>query len=92
LFGKNGELLKQKYNLESYYQVLITLSEEKPCIDSEIVEDLHKVYNSLVDEPKNTLGRTLQYYIDKQYEFDDELRKECPVINEDQQEVGNGTT
>lgn len=92
LFGKNGELLKQKYNLESYYQVLITLSEEKPCIDSEIVEDLHKVYNSLVDEPKNTLGRTLQYYIDKQYEFDDELRKECPVIDEDQQEVGNGTT
>lgn len=86
LFGKNGELLKQKYNLESYYQVLITLSEEKPCISPEVVEDLHKVYKSLVNEPKSTLGRTLQYYIDKQYEFDDELRRECPIIAEDQQE------
>lgn len=82
LFGKNGELLKQKYNLESYYQALITLSEEKPCIDPEIVEDLHKTYSSLVDEHKSTLDRTLQYYIDKQYEFDDELRKSCPMDDE----------
>ena len=87
LFGKNGELLKQKYNLESYYQVLITLSEEKPCIDPEIIEDLHKTYNSLVDEHKSSLDRTLQYYIDKQYEFDGELRKDCPIIVEDQMEV-----
>ena len=87
LFGKNGELLKQKYNLESYYQVLITLSEEKPCIDPEIIEDLHKTYNSLVDEHKSSLNRTLQYYIDKQYEFDGELRKDCPIIDEDQMEV-----
>ena len=84
LFGKNGELLRQKYNLESYYQVLITLSEEKPCIDSEVVEDLHKTYNSLVDEHKSTLNRTLQYYIDKQYEFDDELRKDCPIEDNNQ--------
>ena len=84
LFGKNGELLRQKYNLESYYQVLITLSEEKPCIDSEVVEDLHKTYNSLVDEHKSTLNRTLQYYIDKQYEFDDELRKDCSIENNQQ--------
>ena len=87
LFGKNWELLKQKYNLESYYQALITLSEEKPCIDPEIVEDLHKTYSALVDEHKSTLNRTLQYYIDKQYEFDDELRKSCP-IDDNQQVVG----
>ena len=85
LFGKNWELLKQKYNLESYYQALITLSEEKPCIDPEIVEDLHKTYSALVDEHKSTLNRTLQYYIDKQYEFDDELRKSCPI--DDNQQV-----
>lgn len=77
LFGKNGELLRQKYTLESYYQVMITLSEEKPCIDQDIVKDLHDTYKSLQDEPKNTLEHTLQYYIDKQYEFDEELRKEC---------------
>lgn len=80
MFGKNWELLKQKYNLESYYQVLITLSEEKPCIDPSIVESLHKTYEELQNEPKNTLEHTLEYYIDKQYEFDEELKKECPDI------------
>jgi len=79
LFGKNWELLKQKYNLESYYQALITLSEEKPCIDPEIVEDLHKTYKDLLDEHKSSLDRTLQFYIDKQYEFDDKLRRSCPI-------------
>ena len=56
---------------------MITLSEEKPCIDQDIVKDLHDTYKCLQDEPKNTLEHTLQYYIDKQYEFDEELRKEC---------------
>jgi len=78
IFGKNGDLLKQKYNLESYYQVMITLSEEKPCIDAEVIEDLHATYEALQDEPKNTLEHTLEYYIAKQYEFDEKLRKECP--------------
>ena len=77
LFGKNGELLRQKYTLESYYQVMITLSEEKPCINASTVKDLHETYKALQDEPKSTLEYTLQYYIDKQYEFDEELRKEC---------------
>ena len=79
LFGKNGEWLRQKYSLESYYQVLITLSEEKPCVDPEIVKDLHETYAALQDEPKSTLEHTLQGYIEKQYKFDEELRKECSV-------------
>lgn len=82
LFGKNGEWLKEKYALESYYQAMITLSEEKPCISSEIVEDLHETYKNLQKEPKNTLEYKLQYYVDKQYEFDGQLKKECPVENE----------
>ncbi len=81
LFGKNGEWLKQKYSLESYYQVMITQAEEKPCVDPEVVKDLHKTYEALQDEPKNTLDQKLQYYIEKQYEFDVELRKECPIEN-----------
>ena len=82
IFGKNWELLRQKYNLESYYQVLITLSEEKPCIDPEIVTDLHQTYEKLQDEPKNTLEHTLQYYIKKQYDFDEQLRKECSFVDD----------
>ena len=81
LFGKNGEWLKQKYSLESYYQVMITQAEEKPCVNPEVVKDLHKTYEALQDEPKNTLDQKLQYYIEKQYEFDVELRKECPIEN-----------
>jgi len=77
LFGKNWDLLKQKYNLESYYQVMITLSEEKPCIDPEVVEDLHNTYEALQDEHKNTLEHRLHYYVEKQYEFDEILRKDC---------------
>ena len=81
LFGKNGEWLRQKYSLESYYQVMITQAEEKPCVDPEVVTGLHETYAALQKEPKNTLEHNLQYYIEKQYEFDDELRKECPVDN-----------
>ena len=87
IFGKNGELLKQKYNLESYYQALITLSEEKPCVDSEIVTDLHETYEKLQKEPKNTLEHTLDYYVRKQYEFDDELKQECPFGEDISNEV-----
>ena len=83
LFGKNWERLRQKYSLESYYQVMITLSEEKPCVNPEVVKDLHETYEALQDEPKNTLEHRLQYYIEKQYKFDEELRKECPVEIED---------
>ena len=82
IFGKNGEWLRQKYSLESYYQAMITLSEEKPCIDSEVVKDLHETYEALQKEPKNTLEHRLQYYVDKQYEFDGVLRKECLVESE----------
>ena len=82
LFGKNGERLKQKYSLESYYQVMITQAEEKPCVNPGIVKDLHKTYEALQDEPKSTLEHKLQYYIEKQYEFDAELRKDCSVENE----------
>ena len=58
---------------------MITLSEEKPCIDSDVIKDLHETYDALQNEPKNTLENRLQYYVDRQYEFDSELRKDCPV-------------
>ena len=58
---------------------MITQAEEKPCVDSELVRDLHETYAALQDEPKNTLEYRLQSYIEKQYKFDEELRKDCPV-------------
>ena len=83
LFGHNGDLLKQKYSLESYYQVMITQSEEKPCVDPDVVKDLHETYAALQKEQKNTLEYKLQLYIEKQYKFDEELRKDCSVEDEE---------
>ena len=80
IFGENGELLKQKYSLESYYQALISLSEEKPCVDPQLIQDLHDTYDQLLDEPKNTLEYTLNEYIQKQYDFDRELRVNCDTF------------
>ncbi|MDD2537435.1 MAG: hypothetical protein PHU61_03015 [Candidatus Absconditabacteria bacterium] len=77
LFGDNGDLLKQKYALESYYQALISLAEEKPCADPLLVNDLHATYEKLLAEPKNTLAHTLDTYHQKQFEFDRALRIEC---------------
>lgn len=82
IFGKNWDLLKQKYNLESYYQVLIMLSEEKPCINPEIVKEIRETYEALLDEPKNTLEHNLYHYIEKQYDFDEVLKIDCPIDSE----------
>ena len=82
LFGHNWEWLKQKYDLESYYQVMITQAEEKPCIDADVVKDLHETYEKLQKEPKKTLEHTLHEYIEKQYIFGEELKKDCPIEDE----------
>jgi hypothetical protein len=80
VFGNNGDLLKQKYSLESYYQALISLSEEKPCVDAQVVQALHDTYDRLLDEPKSTLSYTLDEYIQKQFEFDSVLRVNCDSL------------
>lgn len=82
VFWNNGDLLKQKYSLESYYQALISLSEEKPCVDPQLVQDLHDTYEQLLVEPKNTLNYTLDSYIQKQFDFDRALRVNCDTLSE----------
>ena len=77
LFWQNGDILRQKYNLESYYHALINLSESKPCVDPSIRADLHSTYEALQDESKNNLEYTLPYYIEKQHEFDEALQEDC---------------
>lgn len=73
----NWAILKQKYHLESYYEALIALSEEKPCVEASIKLELHDTYDSLVNEPKNTFANKLDDYIQKQIDFERELRVEC---------------
>ena len=61
---------------------MITLSEEKPCIDADVVRDLHETYEALQNEPKNNLEQSLPYYINKQYEFDAKLKKDCDDLED----------
>lgn len=77
IFGENGEYLKQKYSLESYYEALITLAEGKPCVDPEIIKDLQKTYEELLLEPKSSLEHTLKKYVRKQMMFDQALNISC---------------
>ena len=67
---------------------MVTLSEEKPCVDPDLIVDLHETYEALQNEPKATLEHTLQGYLDKQREFDEELKKECPKYNIQVQKSG----
>ncbi len=87
IFGENGEYLKQKYSLENYYEAMITLAEGKPCVDPEIVKDLHTTYEELLAEPKSSLEYTLKKYIRKQITFDQELDVNCETIPAVQPEV-----
>jgi len=82
IFGNNGELLRHKYSLESYYQALISLSEEKPCVDPQLIQDLHDAYEQLLLEPKTTLSYTLDGYVQKQFDFDKALRVNCDTLAE----------
>ena len=49
-------------------------------LKTEAYNKLHETYEKLQSEPKNTLDHTLWYYIDKQYYFDEWLRKECDTL------------
>lgn len=84
--GNNWDLLKQKYNLESYYQILITLSKEKSCVDADVVEALQDTYEALQAEPKNTLEHTLDSYTNKWHEFNAILTQDCEVEEENTKE------
>jgi len=65
---------------------MITQAEEKPCVDAEVVNGLHETYEKLKKEPKKTLEHSLQYYIEKQYEFEEKLRKDCSKDNNQESE------
>ena len=79
IFSDNGELLKQKYDLENYYEVMISLAEDKWCIKAEIINDLHDTYEKLLVEQKSNLKYSLWTYIEKEFEFDKILKQNCPL-------------
>jgi hypothetical protein len=45
--GKNVDAIKQKHNLEQYFQELIRVTDERPCVDPTVVSSLHEDYATL---------------------------------------------
>jgi hypothetical protein len=80
MFGGDGDLLKQKYALENYYQAMLFIADEKPCIQPQVAQDLYDIYQRLLAEPKSTLSYTLDEYIHWQFEFDKMLRAHCDTF------------
>lgn len=70
IFNWNGELVERKYDLEKYYKELLTMAEWNSCISVEDYKLLEDTYNSLKNEPKNTLNDTLPSYTKMAYEFE----------------------
>ncbi len=82
IFGDNGDLLKRKYDLEDYFETLITTAEDKGCIDQDTMDDLKQTYEDLLVEPKNNLLYSLDNYIEKAFFFDEEVKKDCTKTKE----------
>ncbi|MCR5412369.1 MAG: hypothetical protein K6E76_05325 [Patescibacteria group bacterium] len=89
IFSDNGALLKQKYDLESYYETLISLAEDKGCIPDAIVTDLQDTYEKLLVESKKDLKFTLEKYIEKEMDFDYLLKQDCTTTKEELQAIDN---
>lgn len=78
IFGNRWELLKKKYDWIKSYQELVNMAENNKCVAPEIVQEVNEVYKTLKDEKIETLESKFPDYIKKAYEFESEVKKDCP--------------
>lgn len=62
IIGKNGQLLEQRYKLEEKFSELISVAEEKWCLDTDILNSLHTSYNNLLEEDKSNMENYMATY------------------------------
>lgn len=62
IIGKNGQLLEQRYKLEEKFSELISVAEEKWCLDTDILNSLHTSYNNLLNEDKGNMENYMATY------------------------------
>jgi len=79
LIGDNWALLEQKYSLEKYYKELISLAENKKCVEFDIINQLHQKYNSLEKETISSLKNNMSDYSSFIYRVDPLVKAECSV-------------
>ena len=77
----NWELLEKKYNMEKYYKELLSLAENKKCIESTILTELNEKYNNLLDESIDTLEDNIADYSSFLYRVDPLIKADCPITD-----------
>lgn len=75
--GKNVDAIKQKHNLEQYFQELIRITDERPCIDSSTVSSLHEDYATLRSLRSSDLSEYLWDLSAAVIEYDEIIQSPC---------------
>ena len=66
---KNSEAFERKYDYEKTYQELISMAENKDCVDPAVITELNETYLKLRKEGIKTLDENLPGYIRKASEY-----------------------
>jgi len=75
--GKNVDAIKQKHNLEQYFQELIRITDERSCIDSGIISSLHEDYALLRSLRSSDLSKYLWDLSAAVIEYDEVIQRPC---------------
>ncbi len=78
LIGKNGALLEQKYSLENSYLEMIHFAEEKGCVDSWTLQELHHTYETLLQEDKSQIQNYITKYNILASDYQSTIYWSCP--------------
>lgn len=65
----NSEAFERKYDYEKTYQELISMAENKDCVDPAVITELNETYLKLRKEGIKTLDENLPGYIRKASEY-----------------------
>jgi len=75
--GKNVDAIKQKHNLEQYFQELIRVTDERPCVDPTVVSSLHEDYATLRSLHSSDLSQHLWDLSAAVIEYDEVIQSPC---------------
>lgn len=78
LIGKNWTLLSQKYALENNYLEMIHFAEEKGCVESALLQEMHQTYETLLQEDKNQIQNYITKYNILASDYQNSIYWSCP--------------
>lgn len=75
--GKNVDIIKQKHSLEQYFQELIRVAGEKPCIDPAVTSALYEDHNRLRSLSYSQLAEHLWDLSADIIQYDEIIQQPC---------------